>query len=101
MATSVITGYSPIIYQGAVLVGAKVFVLDVGTTDLKNIYSDQGLSAAITNPMTTLADGFHPQAYLSGAYKVRIETGGTDTLGSGTLVKQWDNIDGGVPVGSG
>jgi hypothetical protein len=51
--------------------------------------------------MDTDADGFHPQAYLSGSYKIRIETGGTDTIGSGTLIRQWDNVDGGVPVGSG
>lgn len=101
MATSVLTSYFPITDGGEILVGAKVFVLDVGTTNLKTIYSDQGLSVSIDNPMDTDADGFHPQAYLSGAYKLRIETGGTDTLGTGTLVRQWDNIDGGVPVGSG
>jgi hypothetical protein len=73
----------------------------VGTTTLKSIYSDAALSSGLTNPMQTDADGFHAQAYLSGSYKVRIEKNGTDTLGSGTLVRQWDNIDGGVPVGSG
>jgi hypothetical protein len=101
MATSVLTSYFPITDGGEILVGARVFVLNVGTTTLKAIYSDQALSAAIDNPMDTDADGFHPQAYLSGAYKIRIERDGTDTLGSGTLVRQWDNIDGGVPVGSG
>jgi hypothetical protein len=101
MATSVFTGYFPITDAGEILVGARVFILDVGTTNLKAIYSDTALSSAIDNPMDTDADGFHPQAYLSGSYKVRIETGGTDTLGSGTLIRQWDNIDGGVPVGSG
>jgi hypothetical protein len=101
MATSVISSYFPVTDGGEILVGARVFVLDVGTTNLKNIYSDQGLSVALTNPMTTDADGFHSQAYLSGAYKLRIETGGTATVGSGTLIRQWDNVDGGVPVGSG
>jgi hypothetical protein len=101
MATSVLTSYFPITDAGEILVGARVFICDVGTTNLKAIYSDTALSAALDNPMDTDADGFHPQAYLSGSYKIRIETGGTDTIGSGTLVRQWDNIDGGVPVGSG
>jgi hypothetical protein len=101
MATSVLTSYFPVTDGGTVLSGARVFICDVGTTNLKAIYSDTALSAAIDNPMDTDADGFHPQAYLSGSYKIRIETGGTDTIGSGTLVRQWDNIDGGVPVGSG
>jgi hypothetical protein len=101
MATSVLTSYFPITDSGEILVGARVFICDVGTTNLKSIYSDTALSSAIDNPMDTDADGFHPQAYLSGSYKIRIETGGTDTIGSGTLIRQWDNIDGGVPVGSG
>jgi hypothetical protein len=101
MATSVISGYFPITDAGEILVGARVFICDVGTTNLKSIYSDTALSIALDNPMDTDADGFHPQAYLSGSYKIRIETGGTDTIGSGTLIRQWDNIDGGVPVGSG
>jgi hypothetical protein len=101
MATSVLTSYFPITDGGEVLVGARVFICDVGTTNLKSIYSDTALSSALDNPMDTDADGFHPQAYLSGSYKIRIETGGTDTIGSGTLIRQWDNIDGGVPVGSG
>jgi hypothetical protein len=101
MATSVFTSYIPTTDAGEILVGARVFICDVGTTNLKSIYSDAALSLGLTNPMQTDADGFHPQAYLSGSYKIRIETGGTDTIGSGTLVRQWDNIDGGVPVGSG
>jgi hypothetical protein len=101
MATSVFTSYIPTTDAGSILVGARVFICDVGTTNLKAIYSDTALSSGLTNPMQTDADGFHPQAYLSGSYKIRIETGGTDTIGSGTLVRQWDNIDGGVPVGSG
>jgi hypothetical protein len=101
MATSVFTSYIPTTDAGEILVGAKVFICDVGTTNLKAIYSDAALSSALDNPMDTDADGFHPQAYLSGSYKIRIETGGTDTIGSGTLVRQWDNVDGGVPVGSG
>jgi hypothetical protein len=101
MATSVFTSYIPTTDAGEILVGARVFICDVGTTNLKSIYSDAALSSGLTNPMQTDADGFHPQAYLSGSYKIRIETGGTDTIGSGTLVRQWDNIDGGVPVGSG
>jgi hypothetical protein len=101
MATSVTTGYGAVTDEGEILVGARVFICNVGTTTLKSIYSDAALSSGLTNPMQTDADGFHAQAYLSGSYKVRIEKNGTDTLGSGTLVRQWDNIDGGVPVGSG
>ncbi len=86
--------------SGNPYVGAVLYVYDVGTTTLKSIYSDAGLSVAVTNPLSGAnasdAAGNFPRVYLaSGTYKLRAETS------AGVLIWQEDNIDTGLTSGSG
>lgn len=107
MATAVITSFIPILDANGVPYGAsqsaRVFVLDVGATTLKSVYSNEALSVAASNPIS-LADGRHAIRYIApGTYKIVTEINGTTTLGSGTTLANysWDNIDPGVAIGSG
>ena len=82
--------------NGNPYVSAKLYVYDAGTTTLKSIYSDTALSAALSNPLTSDASGNFSRFYLAtGTYKVRAETS------SETLIWQFDNVDTGLPAGTG
>ncbi len=90
--------------NGIPLSSARVFVLDAGSTSLKTIYSDAGLSTPATNPIVVTSGGPHDMRYVAaGTYKIQVETGGSSTLNSGTVVARYskDNVDSGVAVGSG
>lgn len=86
--------------NGNPYVDAKLYVYLVGTTTLASIYSDDGLSVSLSNPLTGVngsdAAGNFPRAYIAaGTYKLRAETS------AGVLIWQYDNIDTGLSAGSG
>jgi hypothetical protein len=82
--------------NGNPYVAAKLYVYDVGTTNLKSIYSNAGLSISLTNPLTSDAAGNFDRAYLaSGTYKLRAETA------AAALIWEIDNIDTALTSGSG
>jgi hypothetical protein len=82
--------------NGNPYVAAKLYVYDVGTTNLKSIYSNAGLSVSLTNPLTSDAAGNFDRAYLaSGTYKLRAETA------AAALIWEIDNIDTALTSGSG
>ena len=65
--------------NGNPIVGAKLYVYTAGTTTLASIYSDEGLSVSMTNPLSGVnasdASGYFPRAYLAaGSYKLRAVT---------------------------
>lgn len=82
--------------NGDPMSGAKVYVYDVGTTTLRNVYSDTALSSAAANPIVCDSAGLHDMRYTAtGSYKITVKTSADVTVYSR------DNIDGRVPVGSG
>jgi len=54
--------------NGDPIVGAKKFLLRVGTTTKKTIYSDAALTVSRANPVLSDADGRFPQFFLNGLY---------------------------------
>lgn len=105
MATAILTSFNPIFdSNGDPVSGALIYVYDVGTTTPRAIYSDTGLSVSVSNPIVansagrTTTDGGTTVGVVytaTGSYKLVIKTSG------GTTLYTLDNIDGGVPVGSG
>ena len=88
--------------NGIPISGAILYVYDVGTTTLKSIYSDSGLSVALTNPLSGVnasdASGYFPVAYLaSGTYKLVCITAAGVSIPGLTA----DNLDTGLTAGSG
>lgn len=85
---------------GAILNGGSVTVYAAGTTTPLTLYSDPDLAGGheTTNPITLNSAGYHAMTYIAAAaYKVLVKTSG------GVTVQSWtrDNIDPGVPIGSG
>lgn len=105
MATVIATSLWPINdSNGDPVSGALIYVYAVGTTTPKAIYSDTGLSVSVSNPIVansagrTTTDGGTTVGCVftaTGSYKLVIKTSG------GTTLYTLDNIDGGIPVGSG
>lgn len=82
--------------NGDPLNGGTVTVYDAGTTTSRNIYSDTALSVAASNPITLDSAGRHGMLYTAAtAYKLVVKNS------SGTTLYTLDNIDPGVPLGSG
>jgi hypothetical protein len=82
--------------NGNPYVAAKLYVYDFGTTNLKTIYSNEGLSVSVTNPLTSNASGDFDRVYIaSGKYKLRAETA------AAALIWEYDNIDTSLTSGSG
>lgn len=82
--------------NGNIYVGAKLYVYEAGTTTLRPVYTDSGLTTPATNPQTADAAGLFSQIYTAdGTYKVRIEDA------SAVLIAQYDNIDTGLSAGVG
>lgn len=86
--------------NGEPIVGAKLYVYEVGTTTARDIYSDSGLTTPMANPLTgataSNASGDFPRFYMaSGSYKLRAETS------AGALIWEYDNIDTGLSAGVG
>ncbi len=86
--------------NGDPIVGAKLYVYEAETTTERAIYSDDGLSIPMTNPLQGVnasnASGDFPRFYMAaGLYKLRAETS------TGTLIWEYDNIDSGTSAGAG
>jgi hypothetical protein len=75
-------------FQGMPVKGALVTFYEAGTTTLKAIYRDPGLSLPHTNPVVADAGGLLPVIYLTGSYKIRA----TDAAGV-LLFPEVDNLD--------
>lgn len=85
--------------NGNPVVGAKLYVYEVGTTTLRSIYSNEALSTPISNPLSGVnasdAAGNFPRFYqASGTYKLRCVTS------ADVLIWEYDNIDTGVASGN-
>jgi hypothetical protein len=75
-----------------------VTVQDAGTTNIRNIYTDTALSVGATNPIPLNSAGRATQGIIytaATAYKVIVKNA------AGTTLYTRDNIDPGVPIGSG
>lgn len=82
--------------NGVPLSGGTITVYDAGTTTSRSLYSDTALSVAATNPITLDSSGRHDMRYISAtAYKYVVKSS------SGSMVYTRDNVDPGVPIGSG
>jgi hypothetical protein len=105
MATAVIASFIQVCdANGDPVSGAKLYIYDAGTTTPRGIFSDTGLSVAVSNPaicnsagrVTTDGGTTVGLVYTGvGSYKIVAKTSADVTLWT------WDSIDGGVPVGSG
>jgi hypothetical protein len=97
MAVAIFTSFgAEVDSNGVPLSGGTVTVYDAGTTTLRSLYSNTGLSTAADNPITLDANGRHDMRYVSAsAYKVVVKNS------SGTTIYTRDNIDPWVPIGSG
>lgn len=88
--------------NGNPYVGAKLYVCAAGTTTLSSIFSDEALSVAASNPLTSDSAGNFDRFYIApGTYKLRAEQSNSTAIGTGTLIRQEDNVDTGLSAGSG
>lgn len=90
--------------DGAVLPSGSVQFYDAGTTTQQTVYSDSALSSALSQPIQAGADGLLPVIYLTaGTYKiiVRAAPGEGEDPGDATTLYTADNLDSGLPSGSG
>src|SRR5512139_275744 len=82
--------------SGDPLNGGSVTVYQATTTTPISLYTDTGLSSSTTNPITLDAYGRHAITYFSAqAYKVLVKDS------AGATIYTRDNIDPGVPIGTG
>jgi hypothetical protein len=82
--------------SGNPLNGGSVTVYDAGTTDTRIVYSDDALGLLATNPIILDSAGRHAMRYTATtAYKIVVKNS------AGTTIYTRDDIDPGVPVGSG
>lgn len=86
--------------NGRPIVGAKLYVYEAGTTTPRAIYSDDGLSISLSNPLEGVnasnARGLFPKFYMAaGTYKLRAETS------AGALIWEEDDLDTGLSAGAG
>lgn len=82
--------------NGNPYVGAALYIYQPGTTTLANVYSDEALTVPAVNPAVSDAAGNFPRLYIgAGTYKLRAQTA------AGVLIWQEDNIDTGLPAGTG
>ncbi len=81
--------------DGAPLGGAKVFVYDAGTTNLRNVFTDNALSVAAANPIIADAGGYIEPRYIgTGDYKLVI------TDANDVTIKTADNLTGALATES-
>jgi len=84
--------------NGDPLNGGTVTVQDAGTTSSRNIYTDAALTVAATNPVPLDSAGRPTQGVIytaATAYKLILKNS------AGSTIRTEDNLDPGVPVGSG
>lgn len=75
--------------NGAPLGGGKVFVYEAGTTNLRNVFSDNALTVAAANPIVADAGGYIEPRYIgTGDYRLVI------TDASDVTIKTADNLTG-------
>ena len=75
--------------------GAKVYVYDAGTTNEKNVYTDDDLTTAAANPIIADSGGYLVGRYIgTGAYKLVI----TDS--ADVTIKTEDNLPGALDTSS-
>lgn len=79
---------TPVVVNGEVVVGAKLYVYDAGTDTARTVYQNSALTAQHTQPILTNASGRVPIIFVQGAtqYKVRLVTPG------GVLIEEIDGI---------
>src|SRR5690606_2892317 len=84
---------------------AAVYVYDAGTTDLKNVYTDAGLTTLAANPIIADGDGVIPARYVgTGSYKLVIKD--TEGYPAEALSSHWttfktiDNLPGALDTSS-
>lgn len=73
------------------MVGAKLVFYATGTSTLKTIYSEAGLSVPLANPVTAVSSGagaIYPDIYLDGIYKV-VQQDDSGTAGVADGVVLW------------
>ena len=82
----------PLSAAGKVISGAKLTFYLAGTSTLKAVFADSGLTTALTNPVSADANGQFPAIFLNNDadYKVRL----TDS--NDVLLYEEDNIAGGL-----
>lgn len=99
MATAIITSFGQICDSNGVPVsGALITVSDAGLTNLRALFSDPDLTTPTANPIVTDSSGRHQVGMVytaAGSYKIVVKTS------AGASIFTRDNIDGGIPVGSG
>lgn len=86
--------------NGNPIVGAKLYIYEAGTTTERAIYSDDGLSTPMSNPLegddASDAAGRFPRFYMAaGTYKLRAVTS------ADVLIWEYDDIDTGLSAGAG
>lgn len=100
MAVAIPTSFAPQLNtSGALLASGSVKVCAAGTTDLLDVFSNSGLSVSAINPVNLDSAAEHDMRYIAPAAYKLIWYSGQD--GGGTQVRVRDNIDPGVPIGSG
>jgi hypothetical protein len=73
---------------GAKAPGAKLRFYDAGTTNPRTVYSDDGLSVAISQPIVANSAGIWPEIFVgTGVYKVTIHSS------ADVLIATYDDID--------
>lgn len=78
----------PVFYNGALVIGAKIFVYDGGTNTLRATYTDENLSTPHPSPMLTDANGTTPPFWVSAGTPIKVVMKNPDD----TVIRTVDNI---------
>ncbi len=74
--------------NGGLASGAKIFVYDTGTADLHNIFTDNTLLTAASNPVVCDSNGLCPYIYVGTTdYKLVVQTSGNSALDTENAVR--------------
>src|SRR5262245_24631317 len=97
MATAIFSSFDqPCDSSGAPMSGSKIYIYDAGTTTPKTLYPTSNPPWPAANPIVCDSAGRHDITYVATAtYKAVVKTS------AGVTVYTRDNIDGGIPAGSG
>ena len=66
--------------DGSACNGCKLYFYEPGTTTLKTVYTDSGLTTAHTNPVTAASSGRFDPIYMDGTYKVVLKDADGNTI---------------------
>lgn len=78
----------PVFYNGAIVIGAKIFVYDGGTNTLRTAYTDENLTTPHTSPMLTDANGTIPPFWVTNGADIKVIIKNTDD----TVIRTVDGI---------